>query len=131
MLIMKRIKYLLMSLLLLVSTLSSYSQTNKEIILALKTGNSTELSKYFISNVELIIGEKEGVYSKSQALVILKDFYKTNKPKNFSVLHEGGKDGAKYVIGNLKTDKMLYRVYFLIKKQGAKSYIHTLRIEEE
>lgn len=128
---MKRIKYLLMILLIATSALTSYSQTNKEIILALKTGNSTELSKYFISNVELIIGEKEGVYSKSQSLVILKNFYKTNKPKDFSILHEGGKDGAKYVIGNLKTDKSIYRVYFLIKKQGEKSYIHTLRIEEE
>jgi hypothetical protein len=128
---MKAIKYLLMSLLTISFALSSYSQTNKEIILALKTGNSTELSKFFISNVELIIGEKEGVYSKSQALVILKNFYKQNKPQNFSILHEGGKDGAKYVIGNLKTNKSIYRVYFLIKKQGQKSYIHTLRIEEE
>lgn len=128
---MKILKFLLVGLFVVTSSLTSYSQTNKEIILALKTGNSTQLSSYFISNVELIIGEKEGVYSKTQAHVILKDFYKSNNPKNFSVLHEGGKDGAKYVIGNLKTDKSIYRVYFLIKKQGEKSYIHTLRIEEE
>ena len=127
---MKLIKYLLINLLLF-STFLSYSQTNKDINFALKKGNSTELSKYFISNVELIIGEKEGVYSKSQALVILKDFYRTNKPKDFSILHEGGKDGAKYVIGNLKTDKNIYRVYYLLKIQNNKSYIHTLRIEKE
>jgi hypothetical protein len=128
---MERIKYFLAIAIITISFSISFSQSNKEINFAIKTGNSTELANYFITNLELIIGDKEGVYSKSQALAILKEFYKNNTPTDFSILHEGGKDGAKYVIGNLKTNKSTFRVYYLIKNQENKPYIHTLRIEKE
>ena len=103
----------------------------KEIFLSLKTGNYDELSKYFNSSVELVILDNENVYSKAQAKQIMKKFYTNHKPSAFTKLHEGGKEGSKYVIGNLSTSTGKYRVYFLIKSKNGKALIHELRIEEE
>ena len=101
------------------------------IILALKTGNSKELAKYFNTNIELVILDKEDVYSKTQAELIVKDFFSKHSPSNFSILHQGGKQGAKYAIGNLTTSKGTFRVYFLLKISNEKPFIHQLRIEKE
>ncbi len=127
---MKLIRSQITILFLFISVLA-YSQADSDINTALKTGNVNTLSKYMITNIELIIGEKDGVYSKAQAIAILKDFYKKNKAQSFSIIHQGGKEGAKYIIGNLQTSKQNYRVYYLLKKQNNKDYIYQLRIENQ
>lgn len=99
---------------------------------AMKVGNATELAKHFNSSVELVILDKEDVYSKQQAEQILKSFFDKNKVKAFTLLHQGGKEGAQYAIGNLETVAgKTYRVYFLVKESGGKPLIHQMRIEEE
>lgn len=98
---------------------------------AFKAGNSKELVKHFNSNIELVILENEDVYSKNQAEMILRDFFDKNPPKNFAILHQGGKNGSKYAIGDLTTSKGNFRVYFLLKKREESFLIHQLRIEKE
>ena len=100
------------------------------IVLAFKTGNSKELGKYLNSNVELAILENEDVYSKTQAELLLKDFFLKHTPSNFVIIHEGGKEGSRYAIGTLSTNKGDFRIYFLLKKQDGASVIHQLRIEK-
>lgn len=101
------------------------------IISAIKSGNSSGLAAFFNANVELVILDKEDVYSKVQAEQIVKDFFSKNKPSNFTILHQGGKEGAKYAIGSLVTNTGTYRVYFLIKNTGKKPVIHQFRIETQ
>jgi hypothetical protein len=127
---MKKANILFVIIALIISSYT-YGQADKDINLALKTANINTISKYMITNIELIIGDKEGVYSKSQAIAILNNFYKNNNVKNFNIIHQGGKEGAKYIIGTLKTDKKTYRVYYLLKRQNKKDYIHQLRIENQ
>lgn len=103
----------------------------KEILLALKSGNAKELAKFFNSNIELEIFGDEEVYSKAQAELIVKDFFTKHIPSNFTKLHEGGKDGSKYIIGNITTSTGTYRVYFLLKEKNGAALIHEFRIEDE
>ncbi len=107
------------------------AQVPDEIIQSLKTGNSKTLSAYFNQNVELVVLENDNVYSKAQAQQIVNKFFSSNPPESFSIIHQGGKEGAQYVIGNLVTGKGTYRVYFLLKKSEGKDYIHQLRIESQ
>jgi len=100
------------------------------ITAAIKSGNSRELAKYFDTNIELVILDKEDVYSRTQAELILKDFFSKHKPTNFTIIHRGG-EGAKYAIGTLFTSNGNFRVYILLKTKNEKPYIHSLRIEEE
>ena len=110
---------------------SANAQVSDEIILSLKSGNAKTLSGYFNQNVELVVPDSDNVYSKAQAQQIVSDFFNTYTPVNFSIIHKGGKDGAKYVIGNLSTKEGVFRVYFLIKHSEGKDYIHQLRIEKQ
>jgi hypothetical protein len=109
---------------------SASAQIPRNISVALKAGNSASLSDHFNENIELTILEKDGIYSKTQAEQIVKDFFAANSPKVFNLLHEGGKGGAHYAIGELKTDNGTYRVYFLIKMINNQSFINQLRIEK-
>ncbi len=97
---------------------------------SIRIGNARELARYFNSNIELVVENHEDVYSKSQAEVILKDFFSKNKPKKFKVVHKGG-EKSKFVIGSLETEEKKFRVYFFLKSRDGKSLIHQLRIEPD
>lgn len=122
-------------LFIILLAVSAYSQENveipSEISMALKSGDAGQLSNYLNDNVEMVILDKEGIYSKDQAKVILNDFFKKNPPRRFSLLHQGGKTKSKYGIGNLDTADQTFRVYFLLKETNGKQIIHQLRIEKE
>lgn len=108
------------------------AQIGDKVSAALKVGNSKELSKYLSGNVELTIISKEGVYSKAQAEVMLKDFFASFVAKDFTVMHKGGDDSqSKYTIGTLKTEKQAFRVFYLIKTEAGKESISQLRIENQ
>jgi hypothetical protein len=63
--------------------------------------------------------------------MILKDFFKTNKPSSFKITHEGGKEGAKYLIGQLVTGNGEFRVHYFIKKENNKPFVYQLRITQQ
>ena len=113
---------------------SVFAQVPKDIMNSLDTGDAKLLSGHFNQNVELVVLDNDNVYSKAQAQQIVNNFFKSFPPVKehaFSVIHNGGKEGAKYVIGKLKTTKGNFRIYFLLKKNGTKEYIHQLRIEKQ
>jgi len=106
-------------------------QIPDEIILSLKSGNAKVLSGFFNQNIELVILENDNVYSKAQAEQIVTSFFARYQPERFSVIHQGGKEDAHYVIGTLTTKQGAFRVYFLLKKNTGKDIIHQLRIEKQ
>lgn len=132
---MPSIKKILLIILLTAVSFSFIQQANAqvpdEIMQCLKTGNAKTLSGFFNQNVELVVPNNDNVYSKAQAQLIVNDFFNSHAPQSFSVIHQGGKEGAQYVIGNLETKKGAFRVYFLLKKSDGKDYIHQLRIEKQ
>lgn len=114
-----------------VSTAVSFAQIPDEIVTSIQNGDDASLASYFNENVELVVQTHDDVYSKSQAQQIVAEFFKSNKPKQFSIIHQGGKDGARYAIGSLVTNTGTFRVYFLLKNKDNNSYIHQLRIEKQ
>ncbi|MGA2405494.1 MAG: DUF4783 domain-containing protein [Bacteroidales bacterium] len=101
------------------------------ISIALKAGNAAELSKYMNSTIELLLLDKEDFYKKNVAETILKDFFAEYHAKDFTIRHQGAKNDAQYAIGNLKTEKGDFRVYFLLKKVDQDLLIHQIRIESD
>jgi len=100
-----------------------------EIVQALKTGDAKTISKYFNSSVELNFSESQGVYGKSQAEQILKDFFNKNASANgkfeYKTLHTTPRDNAQYYIGELITGKGTYHLHIFMKNQR----IHQMRID--
>jgi len=130
---MKNLKFkvVLLFLGLFVFVSPSFSQIQGEIVLSIQNGNDEMLAKYFNQNVELVVESHDDVFSKSQARQIVAEFFKANKPKQFTIIHQGGKDGARYAIGSLVTSTGNFRVYFLLKNKENNSYIHQLKIEKQ
>jgi hypothetical protein len=129
---MRTIKSLLISLFVLTATSYIAAQSNEissDIISALDEGNSSDINSFLGANVELVIGNKNDVFSKQQASGIINDFFRTNKVSSFQVIHKGNKDTASFAIGTLKTSGGNFRVYVLTRKQGSTPLIQQLRIE--
>jgi hypothetical protein len=130
-----RIRSQLSIAILLISYFSAQAQDQSKIpvgiSLAFKAGDASELSKYINSTVELLLLDKEDFYKKNVAETILKDFFTEYRIKDFTVRHQGGINDAQYAIGNLKTEKGDFRVYFLLKKVDQELLIHQIRIEPD
>ena len=110
---------------------TSFAQIPDGIVVSIQNGNDVSLAAFFNENVELVVESHDDVYSKSQAQQIVAEFFKSNKPKQFSIIHQGGKEDARYAIGSLTTATGTFRVYFLLKSKNNNSYIHQLRIEKQ
>lgn len=119
-------------IILMTSTLASASLSS--ITKAISNGDADNLGQFFDQSVEIAVLDEEDVYSKAQAIKVVKDFFSQNPPKSFSQVHKGvsaGKD-AQYCIGNLITNSQAtYRVYIYMKSEGSQQLIQELRFDKE
>lgn len=116
---------------MLTFSVKSYSQFPTSIITATKNANAKELSNYFNGKIELVLPQKSGVFSSSQAKLVLDDFFKNNPVSNFSIIHQGKRETSAFAIGKYQSNNKVYRFYFLTKNKENKTFIHQLRIEKE
>lgn len=113
---------------ILAVTGATLGQNPEEIAACFQKGDDVKLASYFNQSVELEVLTHKDVYSKAQARQIVAEFFKANKPRTFTIVHQDTNEDARYVIGSLTTNNGVFRVYFLLKTRNNKSYIHQLRI---
>lgn len=101
----------------------------EDVITAMKAGNSGLVARHFDSNVELSMPDKSNSYSKSQAELVLKDFFANNPVKGFEVIHKGENAGSQYCIGTLVTKSGSYRTTIFMKQKGDGQVLQELRFE--
>lgn len=101
-----------------------------EVINAIKSGNAAEVAKYFDKTVELTLPGKSNSFSKSQASLVLQDFFNQNTVKSFNVIHQSENAGSEYCIGNLTTANGVFRTTIYMKQVGEKQLIQELRFEK-
>lgn len=118
----------------LFSFVASAQDNTNAIAAAVKSGSAKDISKFFSDDVDMKIIDKEDVYSKAQAELILKDFFSKHPVKSFTLAHKSApnaKNGSQYVIGTLETGNGKYRTYFLLTSAGAQQLIQQFRIEAD
>ena len=122
---------LLVTLSLVAGLLSSFvSRVGiDDVISAMKSGNSSQVARFFDASVELSMPDKSNSYSKSQAELVLKDFFATNAVKGFEVIHKGENAGSQYCIGTLVTKTGSYRTTIFMKQKGDGQVLQELRFE--
>lgn len=101
----------------------------EDVVAALKAGNAAQLAKYFDNRVDISLPGKSDNYSKSQAEIILKDFFASNGVKNFQVKHKGEQNGAQFCIGTLVTKNGNYRTKFYMKQKGDQQVVQEIGFE--
>lgn len=75
---------------------------------------------------------KEGAYSKSQANLVLKDFFTKKPGTSFKFIFKGKEtsDGS-FAIGNYESKSETFRVTINFKKEGSDYKIESLAIEKD
>ena len=112
--------------------LSSFTLQNSNmdaVIGALRSGNSSELAKYFDENVELTVPDKSDNYSRAQAQLIVRDFFSNNGVKGFSLEHKGDSPGGHYCIGTLQTSTGKFRTNVFMKTKDGREVIKDIRFQ--
>ena len=125
-------KTLLFLFLLFTSENLFFQDVSEDLANAIRTSNTKEISKYFNDKIDLKVVDKEDVYSKAQAEIIIKDFFDKHAVKSFNLAHKSAtSNGPSYAIGTLETANGNFRTYFLFKTIGEKTTVTQFRIELE
>lgn len=116
---------------LFVCLTAGVSQAQSELTTALGKGDITVISSHFGDKLELTIGDKEELLTKSAAESRLREFYATHVPKGFKTMHAGNAktNESNYAIGELATDNGNFRVYIYYTQLGQKQVVAELRFE--
>jgi hypothetical protein len=108
------------------------SEIVNEVKEAIKAGSSKELVKYLHQTVDLTLDTKLETYSRTQAEFALKEFFRTNPPTSFTIVHQGAsKGGLPYAIGQYISNGEVFRVWMVIKKSGDKHAVHEMSFIKE
>jgi len=100
-----------------------------EVIAAMRSGNAALAAKYFDNTVDIGMPDKTNSYSKSQAELVLKDFFTNNPVKNFEIIHKGENAGSQFCIGTLSTKNGSFRTTIFMKQKGDGQVLQELRFE--
>ncbi|GAA3915435.1 DUF4783 domain-containing protein [Chitinophaga oryziterrae] len=104
----------------------------EDVVSSIKQGDVSGLSRYLDNTVEINISGKSNSYSKSQAEIILKDFFAKNQVKSFELIHQGeGGGGSRFGIGNMGTSGGTFRTSFFLQKKGGSMVLNELRFENK
>ncbi|HWK58319.1 MAG TPA: DUF4783 domain-containing protein [Parapedobacter sp.] len=101
-----------------------------DIASCVRGGNTKELSKYFSSTVSMTLLNDEGIYSRVQAEIILRDFFGRNAPTGVKIAHRlDSNPNFRYVVLNLETAKDTFRVSYKLTNNDNMFQITEFRIE--
>ena len=103
----------------------------EDVVVALKSGNATNLSRYFDSRIDLTLPDKSDNYSRTQAEMILRNFFINAAVRNFEIKYKGDNNGARYCIGTLKTKSGDYRTRLFMKNRGDKQVVQEIAFEPQ
>ena len=129
---MKRFKNTVLLLLAMVPAGLVAADILDNIGSAIGSGNAAAVSQYFDATVDITVGDKESMYSKSQAQIVVQDFFAKNQVRSFGINHRGSSAGGKqFGIGTLVTSTGQYRVYYLVMQKNGSFLIQEMRFEKQ
>ena len=130
---MKKITNILLLLLFAYSVSFAQTEVFSKISETFLSGNASALSENFGNNVSCNILGKENFYSRSQSIIVFKDFFATYKPKDFEIrYHKAEKNGRVYLIGTYTSQGGdIFRITIFAKQENeTEFYIIQIKIEK-
>jgi hypothetical protein len=64
-----------------------FKESIDPVILAIDSGSSSELARYFENSISLNINGQQGDFSRNQAEQVIRDFFKKNPPLRFQLVY--------------------------------------------
>lgn len=116
-------------------TFNAFSQAEllEDISVAFKSADHRLLAKHFSGKIEINLLEQSNVYSRSQAEMVMKDFFSKFEPLDFQILYKNNpsSEQVKFSIGQLETNSGKFRIFFILKMIDGTLYIQEMRFEQE
>lgn len=109
--------------------LSSAADVISELNKNFSRGDSKAIADHFANTIELIINEEEDIYSRSQAEIILRDFFSKNSPKKCEQVHLINKPNSIWYVFNLQTNSGVFRTILDVKIESSNYIITSIKIE--
>ena len=126
----KYLKHIIFTFGLVLSFSIAFAQAPLESIRSsFGAGNVGGISRHFDKAVSLSITGSQDTYSRSQAEMVLRDFFNKNAPKAMNIEHNGENNSGSYAIGTLVTSNGNYRAYFALRHKESGYFIQEIRIE--
>ena len=97
----------------------------------IESGDAEKLSAWFADNLELDITGSVNSCTRSQAKLIMKNFFNNNTPKKFTIIHKSGRPPMSYAVGSLSAGAEKFRVIIYVRTDDGKNSIQQLRIEKD
>lgn len=108
---------------------SAYFYSINDVATAINTGNASQLAKYFDNRVDIALQQKSSCYSRSQAEMVLQNFFDEKGVKSFRILHKGANNGSEFCIGNLQTKSGVFRTTIFMKARTEQQVLQEIRFE--
>ncbi len=97
------------------------------IISAIQDGSSSELARFFNPTISLNINGQQGEYSRNQAEIVLKDFFKKNPPLDFSLVFKNeNQSSVSTYIGEYASGQSSYKVFIKVSQVESSFRIYGL-----
>jgi Domain of unknown function (DUF4783) len=99
------------------------------VVSAIREGNVNRLSPFFDSRVDISLPDKADTYSRSQAEMVIGDFFNNNVVQNFKITQQGESGGTFFCAGLLQTRSGNFRTTLFFKQKGDKHYLQEIRFQ--
>ncbi|HWJ91217.1 MAG TPA: DUF4783 domain-containing protein [Flavisolibacter sp.] len=100
-----------------------------DVINSLRSGNAQELARYVDDNIEISLPDKSDSYSRTQAVMVLKDFFANNGVTGFEVQFKGENGGSQFCVGKLSTRSGSYRTTVFMKTKAGRQLVKEIRFQ--
>ena len=116
---------------LLITGMNSFTWTNNvnDVVSALKVGDASRMSKYFDNLVDISVNDRSHSYSRSQAELVMRDFFNSNDVTNFQVVYKSAGTDVEYCMGKLTTRHGEFRTSFSLKNRGDRKLIQEITFD--
>lgn len=97
------------------------------VISAIDSNSSSELAKYFESSISLNVNGQQGSYSKNQAEIVIRDFFKKNPSQGFSIVYSSETNPSlSSFIGDYLSGEGTFKVFIKVSQQDSILKIYSL-----
>lgn len=107
------------------------AQALEDVMNSVRGANVTALTKYFDNIVAITINSNQATYSKTQAEMVLKDFFIKNQVKDLEVVQSGTAGAnSQYFVGKLTTSGGPYQLYVVLRMKLDHYVLQEIRFEK-
>jgi hypothetical protein len=134
---MNRINFIPATFIASVLLFASFQMTGQtlvdNVVNCFRQGDAASLSAFFNSTVDIGLPGKDQDYSKVQAEMVMKDFFRTHPCKEFKIEQQGNSEPlSQFILGSYKTGEETYQVLIILKKATDRDppLIHKIKFEK-